>query len=133
MKQLVLNIKLLRIIMIAGLACWLLALNILSATFDYTYEIRFASHSINHWEIKNQILSVYDNLTQRVSDEYKYEIISQGIEEFAITDDSKALLKHSRIVITIGDGEGLVVAGKFEPSCKVEVKKKSLLLTLLGK
>lgn len=116
-----------------ALSLWLLMLNIASANREFTYKVSFDSSSINHWETKNQIVEVHDRLTDSVKEEYYYEIISQGIKEFEIVKDSSAKLVNNQIIITLGDGKGLIVEGSFQKNCNVEVKRKSIIMDLFGK
>lgn len=115
------------------LSLWFMAITIASAEKEFTYKINFASNSINHWEIKNQVLETFDTVVYRVDKLYYDQVLKEGIQSFAITPNSQAAYHQNQITLTIGDGKGLVVEGTLENQCKIEIKRKSLLMKLLGK
>lgn len=115
-------------------ALWFMVLHVASnGTKQLQYEIRYASLNINTFEIKLQANQIYQDLVNQVDSEYHIDMVRSSIEQFEKIPDSKVTMQGSIVKIVIGDGKGMTIRGTFEPSCKVEVKKRSFVLELLGK
>lgn len=115
-------------------AIWYTVLTVASnTTKQLQYEIHYASLNPNTFEIKQQVHQIYQELVGQVDTEYHIDMVRSAISQFEQIPNSKATLQGSVIQIVIGDGKGMVIRGSLESVCKAEVKKRSLVLELLGK
>ena len=113
---------------------WLLMLNTTTKTNQLSYEITYASNRSDLWEIKNEVLQTFQSIVNHVDEEYYYELINSSLMSFENKiKDSTVSMKGSIISIVIGDGKGVKIRGTFNPSCKVDIKKKSVVIDLLDK
>ncbi len=115
-------------------AIWYTVLTVASnTTKQLQYEIHYASLNPNTFEIKQQVHQIYQELVSQVDAEYQIDMVRSAISQFEQIPNSKATLQGSVIQIVIGDGKGMVIRGSLESVCKAEVKKRSMILELLGK
>ena len=115
-------------------AIWYTVLTVASnTTKQLQYEIHYASLNPNTFEIKQQVHQIYQELVSQVDAEYQIDMVRSAISQFEQIPNSKATLQGSMIQIVIGDGKGMVIRGSLESVCKAEVKKRSMILELLGK
>lgn len=120
------------IILLAAL--WYTVLTVASnTTKQLQYEIHYASLNPNTFEIKQQVHQIYQELVSQVDAEYQIDMVRSAISQFEQIPNSKATLQGSVIQIVIGNGKGMVIRGSLESVCKAEVKKRSMILELLGK
>ena len=115
-------------------AIWYTVLTVASnTTKQLQYEIHYASLNPNTFEIKQQVHQIYQELVSQVDAEYQIDMVRSAISQFEQIPNSEATLQGSVIQIVIGDGKGMVIRGSLESVCKAEVKKRSMILELLGK
>lgn len=115
-------------------AIWYTVLTFASnTTKQLQYEIHYASLNPNTFEIKQQVQQIYQELISQVDGEYQIDMVRSAISQFEQIPNSKAKLQGSVIQIVIGDGKGMMIRGSLESVCKTDVKKRSLVLELLGK
>lgn len=112
---------------------WLMTLQTISAPKQMTYEITYASNSVDLWEIKNEVISTFNDIIGYVNEAYYDELIQSSVSEFEHINDSQVSFANRKLSLVIGDGKGIKIQGSFNPTCQIEIKKKSFLLELFQK
>lgn len=92
-----------------------------------SYRLYMDSKKYDVYEVKEDILNVYDRLCNGVSEDTCLPIVIKKKEMFKITRDTKVKIKKNILIIKVGDGKGDCIKGDFRKGnvCFEEVKPKS--------
>ena len=102
-------------------------------TTDLRYEIIFDSMTKNEIEIKDAILTVYQDLVHGVDEEDRSALVLKNQNRFQLKEEWKIYDRFNTIVIEIGDAKGTCLTGSFEWGlCHNEIKPRSWILEMIG-
>lgn len=97
------------------------------------YRILFDSLSENEYEVKTEMTDIYHELTRDVNEDSRAVLVNKSLKAFEFEDNMKASFESNTLVLTIGDGKGSKIEGRFDQvSCFKEVKPKSWIMEMLG-
>lgn len=102
-----------------------------SDTKELSYEITF-DKSVNSYEIKQEILNIYSELTENVYEESYEIIVRENLKQFKITKDTKVKFKNHTLYIYIGKKSKNKIKGTLVSSyvCTAKIKPKSFIQSL---
>ena len=96
------------------------------------YSIHCDSESHEEWELKHQILTIYDELNEGVEKGSRAVMVRNNTDRFVLDDRTEVSFVHNELLITHGDGKGSLIRGSFEDyRCVGSVQKKSFFHELL--
>ena len=114
-----------------GCICWwmLLMVNTSGAIQKMDYIIYFDSDCHEEYEVKEEVIQTYKQLTENVDMDSKAVIIRNNLDKFLADWDREIQLDSATLIIEMGDSKGSRISGYFEsPRCMPEVKPKSMIM-----
>ena len=92
------------------------------------YSIHCDSKKHEEWELKHQILQVYDELNEGVEKGSRAVMVRGSTDRFILDDQTEVSYGNNELRIIHGDGKGSLIQGSFEDyRCVGSVQKKSLI------
>lgn len=102
-------------------------------TSNLRYEILFDSKTENELEIKDAIITVYQDIVHGTDEEDRSALVLKNQKRFQLEEEWKISSQFNTLVIKIGDAKGTCLTGSFEWAlCHNEVKPKSWFLEMIG-
>ncbi len=109
------------------------SINATGTSITMRYEIYNDTSSTDELMIKDNIISVYQEIIYGVDESTRSSLIKKNAHLFALEDDFDVEVSYDTIIIKVGDGEGTLVSGEFDwAMCSNEVKPKSFIKELLS-
>lgn len=119
----------------SGLWAGVLAVMIVcSSNSTIPYTIAYDSQSKTTYQLKERIQDVYNELVSGVHSSSYILMVLQNLECFAVEKDVRASWEKNRLLITEGDGKGVVIEGDLEAYsiCIPKVQPRSFLQELFS-
>lgn len=112
----------------------LAAMIVCSSSSTVPYTIAYDSESRTTYHLKEEIQDTYNELVSGVHSSSYILMVLQNLERFEVEEDVRASWEQNRLLITEGDGEGIVIEGELEAYsiCIPKVQPRSFLQELFS-
>ena len=113
---------------------WLLLLTpaVSSNSKELSFIIIFDKKTENSYEIKEQVLGIYEDLIKNVYEDSYETLIKQNLDLFKLNDHTKVSFKNHTLTIQIGKKKKYKLKGALESRyvCSEKIKPKSFFQSL---